>query len=127
MSAPTRVPPVHRPTPTGDLPLFASDPHWLTHPRTKLERRFADFHAANPHVASLFERYALEAWKAGARRIGVKAIAERIRWDQRTRVISADWKINNSLVSLYARLLIHRHPMFHELIETRERQERDAA
>lgn len=127
MPAPERIPPVHRTTQTADLPLFAADPHWLTHPMSKLECQFAEFHAENPHVYSLFERYALEAWKAGASRIGVKAIAERVRWDQRVGVQTSDWKINNSIVALYARLLIHRHPMFAELIETRERQERDAA
>src|SRR5688500_5975286 len=122
-----RVPPIYRPTPVDDLPMFAADPHWLREPRTKLERQFAEFHAANPHVADLFERYALEAWKAGARRVGAKAIAERIRWDQRVRVISDEWKINNSLVALYARLLIHRHTILADVIETRERQERDHA
>lgn len=107
------------------LDLFAQtpDPHWLAWPITKLERRFAEFHAANPHVYAEFERRAMELYRAGARRIGVKAIAERIRWDVHVRVLTEDYKINNSLVALYARLLIHRHPELAEVIELRQRKE----
>ena len=106
-----------------DLWTTAADPSWLAWPQTKLERRFAEFHAANPHVYLEFERRAMELLCAGVRRIGVKAIAERIRWDVHVRVLTPDYKIDNSLVSLYARLLIHRRPELAEVIELRQRKE----
>lgn len=110
-------------TDTPDLFATAQDPPWLVWPHTRIERRFAHFHGANPHVYAEFERRAMELLCAGARRIGVKAIAERIRWDVHVRVLTEDYKINNSLVALYARLLIHRHPELAEVIELRQRKE----
>lgn len=110
-------------TDTPDLFTTAQDPPWLVWPQTRIERRFAEFHRQNPHVYAEFERRAMELYRAGARRIGVKAIAERIRWDVHVRVLSTDYKIDNSLVSLYARLLIHRHPELAEVIELRQRKE----
>lgn len=95
-------------------------PSWLTNPSNKLERHFARFHDLNPHVYLEFERRALEAHSAGARRIGVKAIAERIRWDIHTRTLGDKYKVNNSLVALYARLLLFRRPELADLIELRE-------
>lgn len=99
------------------------NPDWLVEPSTRIERRFAEFHRANPHVYAEFERRALQLHRAGARRIGAKAIAERIRWDIYIRTLSDDYKINNSYVSLYARLLIHRHPQLADVIELRRRKE----
>lgn len=109
-----------------DLWTAAADPHWLAWPITKLERRFAEFHAANPHVYAEFERRALQLYRAGAQRIGAKAIAERIRWDVHVRTLGDEYKLNNSFVSLYARLLIHRHPELADVIETRQRKEEAA-
>lgn len=106
-----------------DLWTAAADPPWLVRPITKLERRFAEFHAANPHVYAEFERRALQLYRAGARRIGAKAIAERIRWDVHVRTLGNEYKLNNSFVSLYARLLIHRHPELADVIELRQRKE----
>lgn len=106
-----------------DLWTAAADPHWLVWPQTRIERRFAEFHRQNPHVYAEFERRAMELYRAGARRIGVKAIAERIRWDVHVRVLTEDYKINNSLVALYARLLVHRRPELTEVIELRRRKE----
>lgn len=106
---------------TAQLPLFgrASDPCWLSSPTTELEKRFAEFHQINPHVYGQFERLALDAFERGARRIGVKAIAERIRWDVAVKTLGGEFKINNSLTALYARLLLHRHPKLWALIVTR--------
>lgn len=105
-----------------DLFAQTADPHWLQWPTTKLERRFAEFHKRNPHVYAEFERRAMELYRAGATKIGVKAIAERIRWDVRVRTLGDEFKVNNSWVSLYARLLIHRRPELADVIETRQRR-----
>ncbi|HEX7050099.1 MAG TPA: hypothetical protein VF188_07870, partial [Longimicrobiales bacterium] len=99
-----------------DLFSQAADPPWLVWPQTELERRFAEFHRNNPHVYREFERRAMELYRAGATKIGVKAIAERIRWDVRIRTLGDEFKINNTYVSLYSRLLLHRHPELADVI-----------
>lgn len=100
----------------------SSCPDWLAEPSTRIERRFAEFHRANPHVYAEFERRALQLHRAGARRIGAKAIAERIRWDINIRTLGDEYKINNSYTALYARLLIHHHPELADVIELRRRK-----
>lgn len=102
--------------------LLASWPAWLLYPSSKIERRFASFHALNPHVYLQFEARASEAHRAGAARIGMKAIAERIRWDVHTRTLGEEFKLNNTFVALYARLLIWRRPELAALIELRRRK-----
>jgi hypothetical protein len=104
------------------LSLFATEPGWLVCPESRLEREFAAFHRDNPHVFEEFERRALELHRAGRHRIGAKAIAERIRWDVMLRTLGDEYKVNNNRVSLYSRLLIHRHPELAGAIETRRRR-----
>jgi hypothetical protein len=101
---------------------MSADPSWLRAPRTERERKFAEFHANNPHLFLEFEGRAMRALRDGWPRIGVKAIAEAIRWDYRVRTRGDDFKINNSFVALYARLLLHRRPELGLVIETRQRK-----
>ncbi|MDE2020328.1 MAG: hypothetical protein KGJ13_08340 [Patescibacteria group bacterium] len=83
-----------------------------------LDERFRNFHERNPAVYDLFRKFAERAHQAGARRIGAKAIAERIRWETSVEKVG-DYKINNSYVSRYARLLIAAHPHLGDLFEVR--------
>jgi hypothetical protein len=62
------------------LSLFGTEPGWLINPETKLERRFARWAKDNPDVLAEFERRALALHRAGQRRIGVKQVAEVIRY-----------------------------------------------
>lgn len=110
-----------------DLWTTAADPQWLLWPTTKLERRFAEFHRANPHILAELERRALALVGVGAPRVGVKAIWEAMRYDALVRTDSRDWKLNNSYTALYARLLIHRRPELADVIETRQRREEEEA
>jgi hypothetical protein len=71
-------------------------------------------------VLAEFERRALELHRAGAERIGVKALAEVIRYHS-TVAGMGDYKVNNSLISLVSRWLIWRHPELADAIETRRR------
>jgi hypothetical protein len=102
------------------LSLF-DEPGWLTAPSTKLERRFARFHRDNPEMLAEFERRALELHRAGAERIGVKALAEVIRYHSTVAGMGEDYKVDNSLISLVARWLIWRNPELADAIETRRR------
>ena len=96
------------------LPLFADVP-----PRT-LSERFLAFHGANPQVFVIFAR-AARALKAGGRaRYGAKAIVEHMRFHVPLGTVGEPWKLNNSYVSRYARLLLETFPgEFDDFLELR--------
>ena len=88
-------------------------------PELTIAERFALFHEANPHVADALEHLAGQ-WLARHQRVGMKAITEALRW--RTGIETTDsspWRLNNNYTSLYARLLLDRHPEWAGRIETR--------
>ena len=87
-------------------------------PELTIAERFDAFHEANPHVADALEALAAE-WLARHRKVGVKALAEAVRWRSGVETTGEPWRINNSFTSLYARLLLARHPEWAGRIETR--------
>lgn len=92
-----------------------------------LDQAFREYHAQNPAVWSLFERFALEAARAGRTHFGAKAVWERMRWHIQfeTRDSLADWKLNNNYTSRYARMFAERHPEFRKLFQFRELRSSD--
>lgn len=84
-----------------------------------LAERYQAFIAANPSVLDAFERVAGEWLDAGNARVGMKAVAEQIRWSTGIRLGSEGWRVNNSFVAFIARDLIARRPEWHDRIETR--------
>lgn len=97
-------------------------PAWYFSPRDEIEARFRIYHENNPHVYEEIERRAWMLYRAGRKRIGMKAIAESIRWESLISTEGDPCKINNNHVALYARLLLHRHPELDDVIETRSRR-----
>ena len=88
-------------------------------PELTIAERFALFHEANPHVADALDALAGQ-WLARHQRVGMKAVTEALRW--RTGIETTDsspWRLNNNYTSLYARLLLDRHPEWAGRIETR--------
>lgn len=76
-----------------------------------LDERFAAFHSANPHVADALERLADNWFAMGNTRCSAKQLTEALRWTSGIRTTcDGGWKLDNSLVSRYARLLIARRP-----------------
>ena len=84
-----------------------------------LADRFAAFNTANPHVADALEILADQWLAAGHRKVGMKALVERLRWESGIRTQGSAYRINNSHVAFYARLLIERRPEWAECIQTR--------
>ncbi len=84
-----------------------------------LPERYAAFRAANPQVLDAFEATAAEWLNAGHARVGMKAVAERIRWETGIHMGESGWKVNNSFVAFIARDLLHRRPEWRGRIETR--------
>lgn len=92
------------------------------HAEATLAERFAAFHQANPNVADALEALAAQWLAAGHRKVGMKALVERLRWESGIRTAGDVWRINNSHVAFYARLLIERRPEWADAIETRAAQ-----
>lgn len=85
-----------------------------------LREEFERFHAANPHVYTLFERFTFDAINAGRTRFGAKAVFERIRWFTTVETNSKDdLKLNNNYTAFYARLFEARWPYYAGLFEKR--------
>lgn len=87
-------------------------------PELTIAERFDAFHDANPHVADALESLAGQ-WLARHKRVGMKALVERLRWESGIQTDGEIWRLNNNYTSLYARLLLDRHPEWAGRIETR--------
>jgi hypothetical protein len=94
-------------------------------PRPSIEQRFADFHAANPHVMVEMLRLARLRLARGATRIGAKDLYEELRRSLFTinfEIAGCTYKLDNSLCSLYARALLDAEPALVGVIEVRRRR-----
>lgn len=79
--------------------------------------RFIAYHRANPDVWHWFEVYALRAATSG-RKLGAKAIAERVRWETEM-VHNEEFRMCNSYISYYARIFAAKYPEFRDYFEFR--------
>lgn len=85
-----------------------------------IQERFEVFHAANPWIARALEALVADWLKRGRRKVGMKALVEIVRWQYGRSTEAPEFRINNTYVSRYARLLIDLHPEWDEVIQTRE-------
>lgn len=84
-----------------------------------IDAKFAEFHAANPHVYEMLVQLAYEATDANKRRIGIKALWERLRWDLWLAADGDEYRLNNNFTSRYVRLIEEREPGLRGLFEQR--------
>lgn len=82
-----------------------------------IEQQFQEYHAANPQIFEQYEHFAQQAFHFQGR-IGAKALSERIRWETAVKGTGV-YKIQNSFVSLYARLLMWKHPRYRQMFSLR--------
>lgn len=94
----------------------------LFDPRTKLDRAFEAFHRANPEVYATLVRLARRALENGHRRIGIRMLWERMRWELTVEVRrrEGEFELNNNLTSRYARRIAQLEPDLREVFELRE-------
>lgn len=90
-----------------------------------LEQRFWTHHRAHPEIYDYFVRFAREwrATKGQHAKIGAKCLAERVRWE--VAISGKDdegFKINNSAVSFYARLIALQEPSLKDIFEFRRQR-----
>lgn len=96
-----------RPSPDGGFELWARD---------------------NPRVLALFERFALEAVRAGLSHYSADAVLHRVRWETAVAERSGEFKANNNWTSYLARWFAMRHPEHAAFFRTRSsRADRDPA
>ncbi len=89
--------------------------------KTKLEAAFEEFHQSNPKIWDLFCKFCLEAANAGRKRLGAKAVMERLRWETFIAKDSKEEvKINNSYTAYYARKFVMAYPEYDELFTMRK-------
>lgn len=86
----------------------------------RLDRDFAAFHKANPHVTDALVRLTREATARGVRRVGIKRLFEVLRWEHDLATDGGDFRLNNNLTSRYARAIMADHPDLAGVFETRE-------
>lgn len=88
-------------------------------PDATIAERFAEFHAANPHVADVLETLAAR-WLVNHDRVGMKALYEVARWESGVQTQGDVWRLNNSWTAHYSRLLIERRPEWADAFRLRE-------
>ena len=99
------------------LPLTA---HVGPSPGHTLRQDFETFHATHPEVYRELVTLARQAKARGARKLGVKALFEVVRWNRLMN--TTDWagfKLNNNLTSYYAREIMENEPDLAGIFETR--------
>ena len=92
-------------------------PDW---PNNRIEAAFWTFHAKNPKVYELFDRFTRYAIGRGRKNFSVSIIVERIRWETTIETTDGDFKINNNYRAYYARLWMRDNPLYAGFFRTRE-------
>lgn len=86
-----------------------------------IQQRFEQFHADNPQVYSILERLARVWINKSGRKLGIRTLWERMRWEVvlHTHDANGDFKLNDHYTSRYVRLLIADHPEWEPFFELR--------
>ena len=104
MASPHRVPPRVR---HDDRPLSQRglrQPTLMDAP-AKADMAFVEYHHKHPEVYAAFRTLALRLYNAGVRHYGAKCLFEVLRYETIIRARNEPFKLDNSHVSRYARLL----------------------
>jgi hypothetical protein len=88
---------------------------------------FVRYHAENPQVYAALVRFALEAKRSGRRRLGMKAVFERLRWWSVIETAGDEFVLNNNYTAWYARLVMAQEPELAGFFETRASRADEAA
>ena len=88
---------------------------------------FEEFHTLNPHIYRNLRFLALMAVKSGKKKLGMRLLWERLRWEYYvTTITDGDtYKLNDHFVPYYARMLMEKEPRLAGVFETREMKNED--
>lgn len=82
---------------------------------------FKRFHANNPGIWALFDRFTGEVVKSERPHYSASAIIERIRWHVDIETAGSEVKINNNFVAYYARMFEAKNPRHMGFFQKRKR------
>jgi hypothetical protein len=88
-----------------------------------IQEKFEQFHLDNPQVYAKLVELAVTARDAGATKIGIGFLWERLRWHYLVEVVNREgdeFKLNNDFRSRYARLIRANNPNLAPLFEVRQ-------
>ncbi len=85
----------------------------------RTERKFLEFHAANPHVYEELRDLAFQAQAVGRKYWNINSLLHVLRWDWLMRGFENDHKLQNNYAPLYARLLMKQEPTLAGFFEFR--------
>lgn len=92
---------------------------YLGFPRNANEANYRAWAIKNPDVIAMFLRFSRERMALG-RSFGMKALWERVRWEEPIGIERTDgWRLNNNHVSYVARDLLAIEPRLADYITTR--------
>ena len=95
--------------PLDDQQSFSADND--NEPVNKLEAKWREFHADNPHIYDLIEERVFEAIAAGREHYSIKTLFELIRWHTTITTRNDDgFKLSNNHAPYYAREFHKRNP-----------------
>lgn len=88
-----------------------------------IDEAFEEFHGNNPHIYRNLRFLAFQAVNAGRKRIGIKFLFERLRWEYCVKSVhdESDYRLNNNFTALYARMLMDAEPCLDGVFEVRQR------
>lgn len=75
-----------------------------------LPSRFIAHYKQDPEVYDMFDRFAMQMYRANPERGSAWLIANRMRWETAINTTTEPFKITNDFIALYARLFMARHP-----------------
>jgi hypothetical protein len=88
-----------------------------------IEEKFSEWRVKNVKVIALYLQFARQAKASGRKHYGMKAIAERVRWEvMMGRAEGEEYKVNNNYTAHIARLLVLLDPSLTDLFEFRTRK-----
>ena len=80
---------------------------------------FREYHDERPEIYYHFKKYSMQMYQSRRNHYGAKGVMERIRWDYALRYPEEDFKISNSFISMYARLLMFERPEMEGFFRTK--------
>jgi hypothetical protein len=88
-----------------------------------LQKRFEEFHQNNPQIYERLRALAFARQAMGAKRWGIKAIFELLRWGAPLHTHGEVYKLCNTFHAYYARLLMEREPRLQGFFVTKKQRD----
>jgi hypothetical protein len=89
-------------------------------PANPIEARFWTFHAENPVIYRLFDRFTQQAIARGHAHLSADMVLHRIRWETSVETSEGGYKINDHFTAYYGRLWMRNNPKHEGFFRTRE-------